>query len=159
MTEASCLHCDGACRLTDGKEVYPHRGDLWSKPFWVCDPCGARVGCHPGTTDPLGHAANAETRRARSMLHDRMLDPIWKTADRLYQIDSRQERKKVLRVARRRTYAFLAEKMGLTTDETHTGMFTVEQCREAWAALKGQTAASIRAWAKARQDSTNANDP
>ncbi|MGI9484465.1 MAG: zinc-finger-containing protein [Geminicoccaceae bacterium] len=51
---ATCLHCGGDCRLTDGAEIYPHRPDLADKQIWKCDACKARVGCHPDTTDPLG---------------------------------------------------------------------------------------------------------
>ena len=34
---ATCLHCDSACRLTDGKEAYLHRPDLHENPIFVFD--------------------------------------------------------------------------------------------------------------------------
>jgi len=40
--------------------------------------------------------------------------------------------------------------MGQTTDETHTGIFSIEQCRAAWRALTGVTCLQIRAWAYER---------
>ena len=129
-----CLHCNGICRLTTGGEIYPHRPDLADRPIWKCDRCKAHVGCHPGTSEPLGFAADARTRKARSKLHEAMLDPIWRKAPR-------RERRKV----RTAVYAFLSAKMDLPPDETHTGMWTVEQCHEAWLALEGQTARSVLA--------------
>lgn len=121
----TCLHCSGEARLTDGREIYPHRLDLHHKPFWKCDPCDATCGCHPGTTEALGHPANKETRTARSRLHEELLDPLWKSAHR----DDRRAR-------RNRIYHYLSEKMSLPREKTHTGMFTIEQCREAWRVLK-----------------------
>lgn len=129
-----CLHCHKPCRLTDGREIYPHRPDLAKKPIWKCDPCKAHVGCHPGTQEPLGFAADAQTRKARMTLHSEMLDPIWKTAP-----------KKRRSATRNAVYAFLSRAMGLDRDETHTGMWTIEQCRDAWRHLKGHTHETIMA--------------
>jgi len=67
------------CRLTDGREIYPHRKDLAALPFWKCDTCGNYVGCHHKTdnrTNPLGTIPTEETRKARSMVH-RHIDPMW----------------------------------------------------------------------------------
>ncbi|MDH3659539.1 MAG: DUF3268 family zinc-finger domain-containing protein [Alphaproteobacteria bacterium] len=137
MTATTCLHCGGDCRLTDGAEIYPHRPDLHHKPIWKCDPCQATVGCHPGGTKPLGYAADKKTRDARMQLHNLMLDPLW--------LDE-QDRKD----ARRRTYRFLARALGIGRDECHTGMFTIDRCRDAWRALKDQTPETIRAWNASR---------
>ena len=54
-----CCGCqsDVQARLTDGAEIYAHRRDLASLPFWKCDACGNFVGCHHKTkhrTRPLG---------------------------------------------------------------------------------------------------------
>lgn len=40
-----CCGCqtDVQARLTSGREVYPHRDDLASLPFWKCDGCGNTV--------------------------------------------------------------------------------------------------------------------
>ena len=130
---ATCAHCSLACRLTTGREVYPHRKDLSDLRFWVCESCEARVGCHKEgavvdgeTSDgtmPLGRAANAALRRARSEVHKK-LDPIWRT-----------QPKKERRVARRRVYRVISRYMGLPMHQTHVGMFNLEQCRQAWRAL------------------------
>lgn len=138
---ATCAHCHDVCRLTDGREVYPHRKDLADLRFWVCDSCDARVGCHragakteTGESDgtlPLGSAANAELRAARSKLHAR-LDPIWKA-----------QPKKDRRTARRRVYRVISRHMNLPPEEAHVGMFNLDQCRAAWVALNGITSANI----------------
>ena len=77
-----CSGCesDVAARLTDGKEIYPHRSDLYSLPFWKCDTCKNYVGCHHKTNDPtkpLGCIPTKELMNARKHIHS-ILDPIWK---------------------------------------------------------------------------------
>ena len=135
---ATCLHCGGDCRLTNGVEVYPHRTDLYPKLFYVCDRCDASVGVHSGTEKPLGHAADKPTRNARMLLHEQILDPLWKNEpDR--------------RAARRWVYKFLAKALGIEREDCHTGMFTIERCRDAWRALKDQTPETIRAWNDSRR--------
>ncbi len=72
------------------------------------------------------------------LLHDRMLDPLWlKQADK--------------KIARHGVYKFLAKAIGIDRDQCHTGMFTIERCREAWKALRGQTPETIRQWNDARR--------
>src|SRR5665213_2859178 len=77
-----CCQCekDVDARLTDGAEIYPHRDDLHSLPFWKCDTCKNYVGCHHKTsnrTKPLGNIPTKEIKNARQHIH-RILDPIWK---------------------------------------------------------------------------------
>ena len=87
MAPAICAHCGSKCRLTNGKEIYPHRSDLHALFFWKCDPCSAYVGCHkagmsdnnPEGKKPLGTAADAELRRLRQQVHS-TVDPIWQNA-------------------------------------------------------------------------------
>jgi hypothetical protein len=77
-----CCECarDVEARLTDGREIYPHRADLAELPFWKCDVCKNYVGCHykraSTRTKPLGCIPNEEVRRARSQIHA-VLDPLW----------------------------------------------------------------------------------
>ena len=78
-----CCGCDRKveARLTDGGEIYPHRTDLKSLPFWKCDGCGNYVGCHHKTknrTQPLGCIPTPEIKKARQHIH-RLLDPIWQS--------------------------------------------------------------------------------
>ena len=83
--ETKTIYCCGCgckveARLTSGIEIYPHRDDLHSLPFWKCDACGNFVGCHHKTTNrthPLGCIPTPEIRDARKHIHA-LLDPIWK---------------------------------------------------------------------------------
>lgn len=78
-----CCGCDDMtdARLTDGFEIYPHRSDLGTLPFWKCDDCGNFVGCHHKTnepTKPLGCIPTPEIKKARQQIHA-ILDPLWKS--------------------------------------------------------------------------------
>lgn len=110
-----CPYCDNDSILVTGKQVYPHRKDLWGKKFYVCHPCDARVGCHGTSEKPLGRLANAELRAAKSKAH-RFFDPLWREHKRFKN--------------RGAAYAWLAKKMNLPMSQCHIGMFNVEQCRE-----------------------------
>lgn len=77
-----CCECqrEVTARLASGWEVYPHREDLKSIPFWKCRICGNFVGCHHKTkqpTRPLGCIPNQEMKNARKHIH-KILDPLWK---------------------------------------------------------------------------------
>lgn len=112
-----CCGCqsDVEARLTDGREIYPHRSDLHSLPFWKCNGCGNFVGCHHKTknrTRPLGVIPTPEIKALRSEIHC-VIDPIWKSG----------------RVGRRELYGMIAHLIGV--EEYHTAdIRTVEQARE-----------------------------
>jgi hypothetical protein len=75
--------CDVKARLTDGKEIYPHRADLYDLPFWKCDRCHNYVGCHHKTaqrTNPTGNIPTAEIRALRVQIHS-IIDPLWKSGE------------------------------------------------------------------------------
>lgn len=152
MPAPICPDCKVEARLTDGMEIWPHRPDLHAKPIWTCDGCGGRVGCHPGTTDPLGTPAGPELRRARGDLHEKRLDPLWREAleSGFYKGKSRY-RNGIVKTARTRVYEWLADRLSLLPEQTHVGMFDMETCKRAWAALEGVSYADIRAWAHARR--------
>lgn len=93
-----CCSCksDINARLTNGFDVYPHRSDLSSIPFWKCDDCGNFVGCHHKTskpTQPLGHIPTPEIKNARQHIH-RILDPLWQSGkykrNEVYKIISKE---------------------------------------------------------------------
>lgn len=95
-----CCGCqtEVKARLTDGKEIYPHRSDLAKLPFWKCDYCGNYVGCHHKTnnpTNPLGIIPTPEIRNARQHIHA-ILDPIWKSG----------------RMKRGKLYGIISKKLG-----------------------------------------------
>lgn len=124
-----CTACARDCELTTAAELYPRRPDLARVPVWICRGCGARVGCHPGTERALGTPANAELRRARRMLHNSLLDPLWKHADRA--------RFGKAAIRRARVYRWLGEQLGIPREDVHVGCFDIETCRRAWRALRG----------------------
>lgn len=77
-----CSGCDKKvkARLTDGKEIYPHRQDLYHLPFWKCDWCKNYVGCHHKTkdrTNPLGIIPTKMLRGVRKSIHF-YIDPVWR---------------------------------------------------------------------------------
>lgn len=115
------IYCTGCkkeveARLTDGKERYPHRPDLYELPFWKCDSCGGYVGCHHKTsnpTRPLGFIATPEILKARKEIHA-ILDPLWKKN----------------KIKRDQAYKYIADKLGY---EYHTGEIkTIEEAREVY---------------------------
>ena len=75
-----CCECGDhvISNLVAGKDVYPHRPDLYSLKFYRCDACGNSVGTHKGSKNPLGCIANKEIKNYRSMIHA-IIDPIWKS--------------------------------------------------------------------------------
>lgn len=114
-----CTGCetDVDARLTYGREMYPHRSDLASMPFWVCDECGAFVGTHWKTKDPLkplGFLATPEVKKWRKIIHG-ILDPLWESR----------------KIKRGQAYAYVSNRIGRTY---HTGaIYNVEDARKIYA--------------------------
>lgn len=101
-----CCGCNADIRprLTTGREIYPHRGDLSKLPFWKCDACKNFVGCHHKTskpTTPLGCIPTKAIKAVRQEIH-RALDPLWQSK----------------RISRRDLYGRIAQKIGVP--EYHT---------------------------------------
>lgn len=93
-------------------------------PVYACSrysACDAYVGCHPGSTTALGRLANHELRYWKKRAHA-ALDPLWQQRWR-----TRGGKKAKARGA---AYSFLRQKMGLTAEECHIGMFDVARCRQ-----------------------------
>jgi len=113
-----CTGCetDVEARLTNGKERYPHRPDLYELPFWKCDTCGGYVGCHHKTdkpTRPLGVIATPEILDARKKIHA-LLDPLWKSG----------------KIKRGQAYAYVSKRIGKTY---HNGdIRSLEEAREVY---------------------------
>lgn len=108
-----CDYCGEKAPLVKGREVYPHRPDLFDLNFYLCRPCDAYVGCHKGTTTPLGRLANAQLRDAKSRAH-LIFDSLWKN--------------KHFR-SRTRAYNWLATQLKIKSSQCHIGMFDVQTCR------------------------------
>lgn len=108
-----CPYCRRNAQLVSGTTIYPHRPDLAEKRFWRCGSCDAYVGCHEGTTKPLGRLANAELRAWKQRAHA-AFDPIWQDGN----------------MRRERAYGWLARQLGISRPTCHIGMFDVEMCQK-----------------------------
>lgn len=117
-----CPYCQKRTVLLNGQELYPHRRDLVKKLFWVCEPCGASVGCHPGTKRPLGRLANAMLRKAKMEAHG-IFDKFWKYG----------------RLTRAEAYRWLAKELDLTRETCHIGMFDEAMCKKVVEVCKART--------------------
>lgn len=64
-----CRYCGGAVHLVPAAKVYgpaaAKRLGLEREKFYQCQNCNARVGCHKGSTRPLGNLANEALRMKR----------------------------------------------------------------------------------------------
>jgi len=125
MANVTCPYCSSRALLVTGSVIYPHRPDLHTKKFYSCKPCDAYVGCHPGSTQPLGRLANAELRAAKMAAHA-AFDPLWKFGG---------NNKGRLRT---KAYSDLAAALHLLPEECHIGMFDVEMCNRVIAFCEGK---------------------
>jgi hypothetical protein len=109
-----CDYCGKPAELVKGREVYPGERlrHLWHKDYYHCRPCGAYVGCHTGTTRPLGRLANAELRRAKIQAHE-AFDRLWRGGG----------------FSRSEAYRWLAEQLEIEPKACHIGYFDVEGCQ------------------------------
>ncbi|AJF08211.1 zinc-finger-containing protein [Geoalkalibacter subterraneus] len=117
MVKLDCPYCGKQSHLTSSREVYGGRD---YGPIYLCRPCDAYVGCHPGTTDPLGRLADKDLRKWKKKAHD-AFDPLWKEKARREECGNGR--------ARRAGYRWLADQLGIAFDECHIGMFDIETCQ------------------------------
>lgn len=108
-----CGECGKPCGLVDGRTVYPNRPDLAAKVMWRCAVCGAYVGVHEGTTQPLGSPAGPETRKARERAHG-AFDILWARKIRRDGVSKSE--------ARGAAYKWLAGELGIAPADCHIGM-------------------------------------
>ena len=124
--------------LRNDEAGYPYRSDFG--PTWVCVPCTAWVGCHPGTTKALGGLANAELRIAKQAAHA-AFDPLWMAKIRR---DDCSKSK-----ARKAGYAWLAGALGIDKKICHIGYMSLEECKRVV-----EICAAVRSKALATQQAT-----
>lgn len=110
-----CPECGKEASLVRGTDVYPHRKDLSHLDFWVCKTpfCDTRVGCHPGTSIPLGSMATLRLRTVRSTAH-RVFDPLWKKGP----------------ITRKQAYSWLAKELSVKIQDCHIGQFNEIECNK-----------------------------
>ncbi len=110
-TPLRCPYCGGHARLRSSAVVYRRTFGY----VYLCEHyprCDAYVGCHPGTTRPLGRLADAALRRWKRRAHA-AFDPLWRSG----------------RMTRRDAYRVLQHLMGLDETRAHIGQFDIDQCR------------------------------
>ena len=75
-----CRYCGGPIRLVPAERVFgasTERLGQANEMLYQCQNCNARVGCHKGTTRPLGDVAN-ETLRLKRMETHWVFDEMWR---------------------------------------------------------------------------------
>lgn len=126
----TCPYCGYRAQyLPSSEHIYNGRD---YGPVWICEPCEAWVGCHKGTTKPLGRLANAELRRWKRGVHY-FFDPIWR---RRFERKRAEDPKYTKAHARGGRYKKLAELMGIPREECHIAMFDIERCKLALKIIK-----------------------
>lgn len=112
----SCPYCGNATKLVDDIQIY---GTSYGGKCYICEPCGAWVGCHKGTNKSLGRVADKNLRELKRQAHEEF-DPIWKEGY----------------LPRSKAYDVLSIAFELPTEYTHIGMFDEELCRKVIALSK-----------------------
>ena len=135
-TKPICPYCGNESKLVTGLDIYPKRPHLANFPYYQCSPCDAYVGCHKGTTEPLGRLADKELRRWKAIVHSGF-DKIWRgfdgsKNDELQFDDPIEAIKTFPRMGRSRAYQYLAETMMIDRKDCHIGMFDLHQCKTAY---------------------------
>lgn len=97
-------------------------GKRWSCPVKGCDIC-----CWNG---PTSTPANKQLRTYRHRLHE-LFDPLWSNAEKVFS-------------TRGEAYLWLSSKMLLHQRETHFGMFSIQQCREAEVHIKNLIKGNVK---------------
>ena len=112
-----CRYCGGAVRLVSASKVYGSaaaiRLGIERQNFYQCQNCNARVGCHPGSTRPLGNLANEALRMKRLETHH-VFDSFWKERG----------------MSRTQAYKWMAQKMRLSEELAHIGGFEMDRCQK-----------------------------
>lgn len=106
-----CDYCGTAAEFVDSSVVYGRSYGM----IYLCPKCGAYVGVHKGTDKPLGRLADEDLRRWKKSAHA-AFDPLWQFGE--------------FRGRRNAAYRWLSEQMGLPVEQTHIGMFDIEQCKQ-----------------------------
>ena len=103
-----CRYCGGIIRLVPAADVYgssTERLGMQNEYLYQCQNCNARVGCHKGTTRPLGDVANEILRLKRIEAHQKM------------------------HTSRTKAYQWLARELKLPEEDTHIGGFEIDTCQ------------------------------
>ena len=112
--KVTCQYCGNEARLVEEKEVYGKTrgfGPVW---FCNCVPGNAYVGCHKGTTKPLGELASPKLRYWRMRAH-KAFDPIHSK--------TRGE------MTRTQAYDWMSSRLNIPAEKCHIAMMDEETCQ------------------------------
>ncbi len=123
-----CRYCGGVIRMVPAEQIYgmtaAKRLRLVGENIYQCQNCNARVGCHKGTTRPLGDVANEALRLKRIETHH-VFDAYWKSQN----------------MTRSGAYRWLSQQMRIPAREAHIGGFEMDQCQTVIAMCGAQSEA------------------
>lgn len=115
MTRLSCPVCGAQAVLAKWK-----KRDGSPRLVWRCSAgCDTAVGCHDGTTEPLGTLATKALRAKRNQTHA-IFDRLW-IRKRIGQRAG----------ARADAYKWLAGQLGIGEEQCHIGLFDEAMCNRA----------------------------
>lgn len=110
-------HCDRCCSVNvefaSNARLYGREFGKWPK-CYICNDCGASVGCHPNTRIPLGRMANRKTRALRAKAHA-SFDKLWRGGY----------------MTRDQSYTWLANQLNIEPSECHMSQLSDENLRKA----------------------------
>lgn len=111
-----CPYCGAEVILRDATFIYHNsKSKDWGN-MWVCSnypKCNSYVGCHQGTSLPLGRLANERLRTLKMEAH-KQFDPIWKSG----------------LMNRKDAYKWLSSMLGISMEECHIGLFDIKMCQK-----------------------------
>jgi hypothetical protein len=128
MNNPICPYCNKTSTFYESSSQF-YRGRNYG-PVYACEDCDSLVGCHPGTTQPLGVPANKALRELRQNAH-RAFDRLWRGGESV--------------MKRSDAYRWLALNMGLLSKQCHIGMFGEDQCCKVIELVKQRTATESEA--------------
>lgn len=115
------------CDVCNSKNIFVAKRNVSRWPYIImCGNCGASVGCHIDTYNPLGKMASGSLRKLRSIAHE-SFDKIWKSGF----------------MTRQRAYEWIAKEL-LVIEEfhlsncTHSQLLQVINISEQYCERKGQ---------------------
>ena len=113
VVDMVCPYCGSHAKVVDSIEVYKVKSFGM---LYICEDkkCGAYVGCHGKSLEPMGRLADKALRMWKNHAHE-CFDKIWQCG----------------KMSRREAYAWLAGMMEIAPEACHIGMFDVPLCMKA----------------------------
>lgn len=120
--------------------------------------CTGAHGAHPDGS-PMGTPASKDVRVAR-IRAQAAFDVLWHDADKLtcYHAKNDEERAFLKKVARKRAYAWLRDRLSMNRDQYHIGEFDMETCTRVVEICRGMVPELIREWAHERKAQRQAEE-